>query len=197
MLTRLFLTSSVLALTASLAVAQTSPPSTPGSAPTSTSTPGPADTPAGSSSLAPADQRRGQAAQITLAQAIDTAEQQGQAKAISAEFEEDDGGQWEIKVIRSDGSLIEHTIDGKTGQIRRSENQRLESIFSRLKPADFQNARTSLKQAIALAEQQGGGRAVEAEIERENNTVQYEITVVNGDRSTELKISAEGQILKD
>ena len=197
MLTRLFLTSSVLALTASLAVAQTSPPSTPGSAPTSASTPGPADTPAGSSSLAPADQRRGQAAQITLAQAIDTAEQQGQAKAISAEFEEDDGGQWEIKVIRSDGSLVEHTIDGKTGQIRRSENQRLESIFSRLKPADFQNARTSLKQAIALAEQQGGGRAVEAEIERENNTVQYEITVVNGDRSTELKISAEGQILKD
>ena len=197
MLTRLFLTSSVLALTASLAVAQTSPPSTPGSAPTSASTPGPADTPAGSNSLAPADQRRGQAAQITLAQAIDTAEQQGQAKAISAEFEEDDGGQWEIKVIRSDGSLIEHTIDGKTGQIRKSENQRLESIFSRLKPADFQNARTSLKQAIALAEQQGGGRAVEAEIERENNTVQYEITVVNGDRSTELKISAEGQILKD
>jgi uncharacterized membrane protein YkoI len=38
---------------------------------------------------------------------------------------------------------------------------------------------------------------VEAEIERENNTVQYEITVVNGDRSTELKISADGQILKD
>ena len=197
MLTRLFLTSSVLALTASLAVAQTSPPSMPGSAPSSASTPGPADTPAGSNSLAPADQRRGQAAQITLAQAINTAEQQGQAKAISAEFEEDDGGQWEIKVIRSDGSLVEHTIDGKTGQIRRSENQRLESIFSRLKPADFQNARTSLKQAIALAEQQGGGRAVEAEIERENNTVQYEITVVNGDRSTELKISADGQILKD
>ncbi len=197
MLTRLFLTSSVLALTASLAVAQTSPPSMPGSAPSSASNPGPADTPAGSNSLAPADQRRGQAAQITLAQAIDTAEQQGQAKAISAEFEEDDGGQWEIKVIRSDGSLIEHTIDGRTGQIRKSENQRLESIFSRLKPADFQNARTSLKQAIALAEQQGGGRAVEAEIERENNTVQYEITVVNGDRSTELKISADGQILKD
>jgi uncharacterized membrane protein YkoI len=132
-----------------------------------------------------------------LAQAIDTAEQQGQAKAVSAEFEEDDGGQWEIKVIRSDGSLVEHTIDGRTGQIRKSETQRLESIFSRLKPADFQNARTSLKQAIALAEQQGGGRAVEAEIERENNTVQYEITVVNGDRSTELKISADGQILKD
>ncbi len=197
MLTRLFLTSSVLALTASLAVAQTSPPSMPGSAPSSASNPGPADTPAGSNSLAPADQRRGQAAQITLAQAIDTAEQQGQVKAISAEFEEDDGGQWEIKVIRSDGSLVEHTIDGRTGQIRRSETQRLESFFSRLKPADFQNARTSLKQATALAEQQGGGRAVEAEIERENNTVQYEITVVNGDRSTELKISADGQILKD
>ncbi len=197
MLKTLSLTSSVLVLTTSLALAQTNASPTLGTPPTSAGTPRPTDTPSGSNALAPADQRGGQAAQITLAQAIDTAEQQGQAKAISAEFEEDDGGQWEIKVLQNDGKLVEHTIDGKTGQIRKSENQLLESFFSRLKPTDFQNARTSLKQAIAIAEQQGGGRAVEAEVERENNTVQYEITVVNGDRSTEIKVNSEGQIIKD
>jgi uncharacterized membrane protein YkoI len=60
-----------------------------------------------------------------------------------------------------------------------TENERFESLFTRLKPADLQNARISLKQALAIAEQHigAGARAIEAEVERESGALRYEITV--------------------
>jgi uncharacterized membrane protein YkoI len=79
----------------------------------------------------------------------------------------------------------------------KTENQPIERFFTRLKPADFQNARMSLKDAIATAEQRAGAgaRAVEAEVDRENNAVVYEIEVATAERSQEVKVDANGQVV--
>ena len=83
------------------------------------------------------------------------------------------------------------------GQVIKTENQPIERFFTRLKPADFQNARMSLKDAIATAEQRAGAgaRAVEAEVDRENNAVVYEIEVATAERSQEVKVDANGQVV--
>ena len=188
--------SAVLAFTSALAVAQTPP--APGAGDTTgatTTAPAAGTTRAGSS-----DFQALQAVKVPLAQAIATAEQQGQGRAISAEFEAKDGSEpahFEIKVVQNDGKLVEHTVDAESGQVTRSENQPIERFFTRLKPADFQNARMSLKDAIATAEQRAGAgaRAVEAEVDRENNTVVYEIEVATAERSQEVKVDANGQVV--
>lgn len=135
-------------------------------------------------------------AKVSLLQAIDTAEGQGRGRAIEAEFDDDDGGRWEIKVIQADGKLVEHVINATTGQITRSQNQPVERFFTRLKPADVQNAPTSLKQAITIAEQRvAGAKVVEAEIDRDNDKLIYELEVRGPDRSQDIEIDATGSVL--
>ncbi|WP_052763828.1 PepSY domain-containing protein [Microvirga massiliensis] len=196
MLNHVILTGTALALTTALAMAQAT------SAPPASGATTPA--PAGST----VDQRanRGssefqaiQSVKVPLSQAIATAEQQGQGRAISAEFEEqdrNDPAHYEIKVVQSDGKLVEHKVDANSGTVIKSENQPFERYFTRLKPADFQNARTSLKDAITMAEQRiAGGKAVEAEVGRENDAIVYEIEVATAERSQEIKIDANGQVV--
>src|SRR5215203_3072491 len=88
---------------------------------------------------------------VSLSQAIDTAEKQGQGKAIDAEFNRDgNAGYYEIKVLSDNGNkLVLHRVDGNSGQVTGTDNQPIEKYFTRLKPADVANARISLKQALA------------------------------------------------
>ena len=134
---------------------------------------------------------------MTLPQALATAEAQGQGgRAIDADFEAADGKNpthWSIKVVYPDGKLVEYGVNADTGALYKTENQPIERYFTRLKPADFQNAKTSLRDALTIAEKQaGGGRAYEAEVEREGSAVQYEIKVALADRSQEVKVGADG-----
>jgi uncharacterized membrane protein YkoI len=189
----------ILAFTTALAAAQTAPAPAPAPADTTgatTTAPSAGTTPRAGSS----DYQALQAVKVPLAQAIATTEQQGQGRAISAEFEAKDGNEpahYEIKVVQNDGKLVEHVVDAETGQVTKSTNQPIERFFTRLKPADFQNARMSLKDAIATAEQRAGAgaRAVEAEVDRENNAVVYEIEVATAERSQEVKVDANGQVV--
>jgi uncharacterized membrane protein YkoI len=200
---RLIIAASATALGATLSFAQTTPPATgsstlapsgapgiaaPGAAPAATGTP--------SRSYAAI-----QAARIPLAKAIETAERTGgQGRAIAAEFERQDGNEpahYEIKVVYTDGKLVEHDVDANTGQVLKSENQPIERYFTRLKPADLQAARTSLRDAIALAEQRAGAgaRALDAEVDREGSAIVYEIELATPDRRHEMKIDATGQVV--
>ena len=134
---------------------------------------------------------------VSLSQAIDTAEKQGQGKAIDAEFERSgNAGYYSVKVLSNDNSkLTEYKIDGNSGQVTGTDNEPVEKFFTRLKPADLQNAHTSLKQALATAEKQASGKAIDAEVEREGSGVQYKITVANGDRTQDVKVDGNGQIV--
>ena len=133
---------------------------------------------------------------ISLTQALDTAESKGPGRAFEADFETGGGKPYyEVMVLGSDGKLTDHHIDANSGQVIKSDNHPIESYFVRLKPADVQNAPTTLKQAVAIAEQKAGGKAAEAEIEREASTVRYKITVMTGSQSQEITVGADGKIV--
>ncbi|WP_264046110.1 PepSY domain-containing protein [Methylobacterium flocculans] len=143
-------------------------------------------------------------AKTSLAQAIATAEGKGEEKggrAIDADFEKADGknpAHYAIKVVYPSGKLVEYGINADTNELYKTENQPIERYFTRLKPADFQTAKVSLKDAIALAEQKlPGGKAYEAEVEREGKAVEYEIKVALMDREQEIKIGPDGVVKND
>ena len=193
MFTRLTAAAALVALSAGLASAQTN-----------TTT---ADKPAssGNATAAGKDMKEWQAAPLAktnLATAIATAEgKEAGGRAIDADFELADGknpAHYSIKVVYPDGKLVEHGINADTGELYKSENQPIERYFTRLKPADFNNAKTSLKDALAIAEQKaGGGKAYEAEVEREGNAVEYEISVALPDGSKEIKVGPDGTAKAD
>ena len=137
---------------------------------------------------------------VTLAQALTTAEQQGEkGRAIDADFEKADGknpNHYSIKVVYPDGKLVEYGINADDGALYKTENQPIERYFTRLKPADFQKATTSLKDALKIAEQKaGGGKAYEAEVEREGASVQYDIKVALPDREQKVKVGPDGKVV--
>ena len=200
MLTRFATAAGLLALTTSLALAQapnqtTAPKADPAPATTGTT---PSD------AQATKDMKEWQVAKmskVSLAQALQTAESQGEkGRAIDADFEKADSknpNHYSIKVVYPDGKLVEYGINADTGALYKSENQPIERYFTRLKTADFQSAKTSLKDALALAEKHaGGGKAYEAEVERDGSAVQYEISVALADRSQEVKIGPDGKIIE-
>lgn len=143
-------------------------------------------------------------AKVGLAQAIATAEGKGEEKggrAIDADFEKADSknpARYAIKVVYPSGKLVEHGVNADTGELYKSENQPIERYFTRLKASDFQNAKVSLKDAIALAEQKApGSKAYEAEVEREGNAVEYEIKLALTDREQEVKVGPDGTVKND
>ncbi len=143
-------------------------------------------------------------AKTDLAQAIAAAEGKDEEKggrAIDADFEKADSknpAHYAIKVVYPSGKLVEYGINADTGEVYKSENQPIERYFTRLKASDFQNAKVSLKDAIALAEQKApGGKAYEAEVEREGNAVAYEIKLALTDREGEIKVGPDGTVKND
>jgi uncharacterized membrane protein YkoI len=199
MLTRTTCAAALLALTAGFATAQTTAPQTTAPQPTAPAPTAPA-APAARTDNAMNEIDAAKAAKIGLAQALATAESQGgQGRAIDADFEKAEGStptHWEIKVVYPDGKLVEHYINADTGALIKSENQPFERYFTRLKVSDFQDAKTSLKDALAIAEQKTGGKAFEAEVEREGSSVVYEITVALADKTQEIKIGPDGNVVQ-
>jgi uncharacterized membrane protein YkoI len=188
MITHLTAAAGLLALSTSLALAQT-----------------PTATPAEPATKADANMKEWQVAKVAkvgLAQALTTAESQGDEKggrAIDADFEKADSkdpAHYAIKVVYPSGKLVEYGINADTGALYKTENQPIERYFTRLKAADFQNAKTSLKDALAIAEQKaGGGKAYEAEVEKDGSAVQYEIKVAGADKEQEVKVGPDGKVL--
>ena len=188
MIHRLAAAAGLLALSTSLALAQTA-----------------TSTPAEPASKADANLKEWQVAKVAkvgLAQALTTAEGQGEEKggrAIDADFEKADGknpNHYSIKVVYPDGKLVEYGINADDGALYKTENQPIERYFTRLKPADFQNATTSLKDALTIAEQKaGGGKAYEAEVERDGKSVQYEIKVALADHEQTVKVGPDGKVV--
>ena len=141
-------------------------------------------------------------AKVSLPQALSTAEEKGEEKggrAIDADFENavgKDPMRYEIKVVYPSGKLIEHYINADTGELYKTENQPIERYFTRLKPADFQNAKTALKDALAIAEQKvPGGKAYEADVSKDGSVVQYEIKVASTDKEQTVKVGADGKVV--
>jgi len=141
-------------------------------------------------------------ATTSLTQAIETAEkaQGGQARAVDAEFEHDDGkSQYEIKVMSGD-QVMTYYIDAASGQSTKAEEQGALADFlgvNKVDPAKLNAAQTTLAQAIGVAEQNTNGKAIEAEVDEDTGGIHYEVTVLVGDDTREVDVDgATGQVLK-
>jgi uncharacterized membrane protein YkoI len=138
-------------------------------------------------------------AKISLTEAIHMAEKQGNGQAISAEYEFKNGdpAYYEVKVLRDDGQkLTEYQLDPNTGKVKEVKDEKFEKLFTRIKPTAIQNAPTSLTRAISTAETRAGGKAKEAEVNRDGDQLQYEVKVVKLDGGSEtLKINgSDGKV---
>jgi uncharacterized membrane protein YkoI len=138
-------------------------------------------------------------AKISLTEAIHIAERQGNGQATSAEYEFKSGNPayYEIKVLRNDGQkLTKYELDPNTGKVKEVNDEKFEKLFTRIKPTAIQNAPTSLTRAITTAETRSGGKAKEAEVNRDGDQLQYEVKVVKLDGSSEtLKINgSDGKV---
>jgi uncharacterized membrane protein YkoI len=141
-------------------------------------------------------------AKTSLTQAINTAEkaQGGQARAVDAEFDHDDGKSlYEIKVMSGDQVMTYH-IDAVSGQSTKSEEQGALADFlgvNKVDPDKLTSAKTTLAQAIGVAEQNTNGKAIEAEVDEDTGGIHYEVTVLVGDDTREVEVDGStGEILK-
>jgi uncharacterized membrane protein YkoI len=137
-------------------------------------------------------------AKVSIVQAIEAAEAKGGGKATEVDFEDDNGGRWEVKVIADGGNkLTEYYIDPNSAQITGEEEQTFEKYFTMLKPEDFSKAQVQLKDAIASAEKAANGKAYSAEVERSGDAVAYEVDVMGADGDKDVDVDATGKATVD
>jgi uncharacterized membrane protein YkoI len=137
-------------------------------------------------------------AKTSIVQAIEAAEAKGMGKATEVDFEDDNGGRWEVKILADGGNkLTEYYVDPNTGQVTGQEEQTFEKYFTMLKPEDFAKAQVQLKDAIAAAEKAANGKAYSAEVERSGDAVAYEIDVATADGEKDVDVDATGKATMD
>jgi uncharacterized membrane protein YkoI len=133
-------------------------------------------------------------AKVSLTQAIGIAEKEGSGQAIAADYVAKKGtmGQYDIKVLSSDGTkLTKYRVNSSTGKVTKASDEAFEKMFTRIKPNELQTAPTSLKGAITAAESQAGGKAVDADTDRSGDSVRYTVKVAKADGTTE-KVKVNG-----
>jgi uncharacterized membrane protein YkoI len=120
-------------------------------------------------------------AKISLTDAIATGEQQGGGKAVDATF---GGGPtspaYRVTIYRNK-TLWENLYDANTGKPVGQPNTIPESQLDEQEKAELagiDQAKTTLAQAVKAAEQQGGGKAIDARIEQRGGKMSYEIAIV-------------------
>jgi uncharacterized membrane protein YkoI len=138
-------------------------------------------------------------AKVSMNQAITVAEEQGSGQAIDAEYIPKSGtvGIYDVKVLSMDGKkLLDFNVNPENGRVLKATRAGIEKVFTRIKPADLQNAQTPLKGAIKTAEAQTGGKVVMADTDRHGETVRYTVKVAMADGTTEtIKVNgADGKV---
>ncbi len=163
---------------------------------------------AGGAALAEADGKSDDAkkievllsAKVTAAQAIAAAEQKTGGRAFKVGVEdENDRAVYEVKTITKD-KVVEVFIDPVTGQAIRTKDEGLvDRMFDReddAQLAKLAQSPTTLIAAIAAAEQQTGGKAVEASYDDEDGSDIVELEVMKNNVRHDVKVDgATGKVL--
>ena len=139
---------------------------------------------------------------LSLIEAIVTAEKQSGGKATAAEFEFKRGNPayFEVKVLSADGSkLTRYDIDPKTGAVQRTDNEALEKLLTRTTPERLRSSSTTLTHAIRIAQEHSGGRARSADVDRKGDGIQYVVETVKLDGTAhKVKVSGtDGAVISD
>lgn len=137
------------------------------------------------------------AAPVSLPQAIATAEQQSNGRAVSAEAEERGSGVlYQIRTIAGD-KVVEFRIDPQTGNVVKTEDEKVEDDDAD-EYAGVGQLQTTLAAAIASAEQATGGKAMEAALDQEDGKALYQIELAAADGTIQKAYvdAASGQVVK-
>jgi uncharacterized membrane protein YkoI len=140
------------------------------------------------------DARAASDSNISLTEAIHAAEKAGGGRAVDAEMEGSKGGhaRYEVEVLSSDGKkLTEYTINASTGKVEKTSNEPVQKLMTRVKPDDLQSTETTLTAAIREAEQQTGGKVIDAETGASGGALHYELKVAMADGKTD-KVKVDG-----
>lgn len=138
-------------------------------------------------------------AKTTLPQAISAAEQETGGRAMKVNIEHEKGAYlYEIKAVSKDRAT-EVFVDPTTGKIARQEKQGLiAKVLDKKEQDEFAKmaASSSLSSAIATAEKETGGKAVEAAFESEDGATVFEVETAKDKTVQRVKIDATtGEVL--
>ncbi len=131
---------------------------------------------------------------LTLIEAILAAEKADGGRTTSAEFNFKRGNPavYEIKVLSADGrKLTQYLIDPTTGSVKDTHNEVLEKLLSRMSPDNLRLTPTTLTHAVYIAQQQSGGHALNADVDRKGDHLEYTIETVKLD-GTSHKVRIDG-----
>ena len=161
-----------------------------------------------SSTLAQASQSAKHQAQelrrskLTLIEAVLAAEKTDGGKTTTAEFNFKRGNPaiFQIKVLSPDGKkLTQYDVDPKTGSIKDTHNEVLEKLLTRLSPENLRMTTTTLSHAIFLAQESSGGRALNADVDKKADHLEFTVETVKLDGTAhKVKIDgATGKVVSD
>lgn len=135
-------------------------------------------------------------AKISLSQAMGIAAQKAQGQIISAKFDDDKDGIYEVKI--ADGQTNhEVKINATTGNVIKIKQEKLEQD-DMAEFGAFRQAKVNLTQALQQAGQTVGGQAIGGEFDLKNGNALYKIKVVKGAQVYDVKVDAgTGSILSN
>jgi len=139
---------------------------------------------------------------LTLIEAIRAAEKTDGGRTTTAEFVFKRGNPavYEIKVLSADGKkLTRYDVDPKTGNVRDTHNEVLEKLLTRISPDNLRLTTTTLSHAVFVAQEQTGGRALNADVDRKGDHLEYTVETVKVDgTSHKVKIDgSSGKVISD
>lgn len=140
-------------------------------------------------------------AKTSLVQAISTVEQQGGGQAVQAEAREDKGAMRYVITTLSKGKATKTLVDPETGTVVDAASK---GVLSRMFGDDEESehsgigtSKFSLAAAVTMAEQQSGGKAVEAGFKNKHGKPRFEIEVAKDGAAQEIRVDGTtGQVLK-
>jgi uncharacterized membrane protein YkoI len=140
-----------------------------------------------------------QQAKISLDQAISAVESQSGGNATRATFRTMNGQSGYVVSVFAANGTKEYLVDPQSGAVRpqatTSTMQTSEEAMDKADLSALRGAKSTLPQAVSMAEQQNGGKAIAAQIEKRNNKVAYNIQIVqNGQLSSVWVDPMRGQI---
>lgn len=139
---------------------------------------------------------------LSLIEAVVTAEKEDGGKTTSAEFNFKRGNPafFEVKVLSADGKkLTRYDLNAHTGKVQDTHNELLEKLVNRLTPESLRHTPTTLTHAIALAQEQSGGHARSADVDRKDDRLEYNIETVKVDGTLhKMRVGAtDGKVIAD
>ena len=141
-----------------------------------------------------------QSAKVTAEQAIAAAEQKTDGHALKVGLEDENGRVlYDVKTVIQD-KVFDVYVDPNSGQIVRSEEEglidRMLDREDKAQLAQLMKSPTTLATAIAAAEQQTGGKVIEAAYDDENGRGIFEAEVLKDNARQEVKVEgATGKVM--